>query len=164
MVFKFTIIALLVTSVLVSCQKEQRLTTNTGFYSFKERSYTRNTTTYTDWTYDSVEVYEPAANTLAVRHIFDGLAWDSVKIISSNSGQLGFFNGFFPHFTINPSTNIITNAYNILPDDGRGREAFLDSGFVSRYDATTKTYYLHYFMAQRGRPDIIFHDTLIALP
>jgi hypothetical protein len=51
-----------------------------------------------------------------------------------------------------------------MPDDGRGRKAFLDTGFISRYDAVAKIYYLHYFMTQNGRPDLIFHDTLTALP
>ena len=36
MVFKFTIIVLLVTSALVSCQKDQRLTTDTGFIVSKK--------------------------------------------------------------------------------------------------------------------------------
>lgn len=163
MVFKFTIIALVLTSIMVSCQKDQRLTTDTGFYSFKERSYTRNTTIYTDWTYDSVEVYEPAANILALRHIIDGSALDSVKLTNTNLG-LSDIAAFFPHFTINPGTNIITDVNNIFPDDGRGRKAFLDASSVSRYDATTKTYYLHYYMTQNGRSDLIIHDTLIALP
>jgi hypothetical protein len=163
MIFKFTIIVLLVTSAMASCRKNQIVSANTGFYSFKERSHQRNTTTFTHWTFDSVEVYEPIANTLATRHILDGWAWDSVKIINTPSGLSGI-GVFFPHFIINPSTNIITDVHNIFPDDGRGRKAFLDTGFISRYDAVAKTYYLHYFMTQNGRPDLIFHDTLTALP
>ena len=163
MVFKFTIIVLLVTSALVSCQKDQRLTTDTGFYSFKERSYPRNTTTFNDWTFDSVEVYEPAANTLALRHILDGVVLDTVKLTNTTIG-LTIMGAFFPHFIIDPNTNIITDVQNIKPDDGRGRKAFLETGFPSRYDATAKTYYLHYYMTQNGRPDLIIHDTLIALP
>ena len=163
MVFKFTIIVLLVTSAMASCRKNQTVSAITGFYSFKERSYQRNTTIFTHWTFDSVEVYEPIANTLATRHIFDGWAWDSVKIINTSSG-LSEIGAFFPHFIINPSTNIITDVHNIFPDDGRRRKAFLDTGFISRYDAVAKTYYLHYFMTQNGRPDLIFHDTLTALP
>ena len=57
MIFKFTIIVLLVSSAMASCRKNQTLSADTGFYSFKERSYQRNTTTFNDWTFDSVEVY-----------------------------------------------------------------------------------------------------------
>ena len=167
MIFKFTIIALLVTSAMASCRKNQTVSANTGFYSLKETYHPRNTTDFTDWTFDSVEVYEPIANTLAMRYIWDGVVIDSVKFIypfffipSPPSG----FGGFFPHFIINPSTNIITDVHNIMPDDGRGRKAFLDTGFISRYDAAAKIYYLHYFITQNGRPDLIFHDTLTALP
>jgi hypothetical protein len=162
MIFKFTIIALLVTSAMASCRKNQTVSANTGFYSFKEEYYSRNTTLFTHWTFDSVEVYEPIANTLAIRYIFDGSVLDSVKII--NPFPVTGIGGFFPHFIINPGTNIITDVHNIFPDDGRGRKAFLDTGFISRYDAVAKTYYLHYFMTQNGRPDLIFHDTLTALP
>lgn len=163
MVFKLTIIVLLVASAMASCEKDQAVSANTGFYGFKERSYERNTTTYNDWTFDSVEVYEPVANTIALRHIFNGVAEDSAKIYYAPGG-LTIMGAFFPHFTIDPSTNNITNVLNIFPDDGRGRKAFLDTGFPSRYDPTTRTYYLHYYMTQNGRPDLIFHDTLTALP
>jgi hypothetical protein len=112
-------------------------------------------------------VYEPITNTLAIRYIYDGLVFDSVKIFNPFPFPIpapAGFGAFFPHFIINPSTNIITDVHNIFPDDGRGRKAFLDTGFISRYDAVAKTYYLHYFMTQNGRPDLIFHDTLTALP
>ena len=163
MIFKFTIIVLLVTSTMASCRKET-VSSNTGFYSFKETYYDRDTTyTFINWTFDSVEVYEPIANTLAIRYIIDGSVLDFVKFINNFLPITGF-GGFFPHFIINPGTNIITDVHNIIPDDGRGRKAFLDTGFISRYDAVAKTYYLHFFMTQNGRPDLIFHDTLTALP
>ncbi len=163
MFLKFIISFLLVTSAMASCQKDQTVAVNTGFCSFKERWYQRNTTAFTHWTFDSVEVYEPIANTLALRHIFDGSVLDSAKIINTPSG-LVIISAFFPHFIINPGTNIITDVHNIFPDDGRRRTAFLDTNFISRYDAVAKTYYLHYFMSQNGRPDLIFHDTLTGLP
>jgi len=163
MIFRFTIIVFLVTSAMASCRKNDTVSAHTGFYGFKEKSYERNTTNYTHWTFDSVEVYEPVANTLALRHIFNGQATDSVKFftISSTLIEIG---AFFPYFIIDPGTNIITDVHNIFPDDGRNRQAFLDTGFISRYDAAARTYYLHYFMKQNGRHDLIFHDTLIALP
>ena len=166
MIFKFAIIVLLVTSAMASCRKDQAVSANTGFYSLKESYYSRNiNNSLVYWTFDSAEVYEPITNTLAIRYIFDGLVLDSVKINNPFPFpvQTGF-GAFFPHFVINPSTNIITDVHNIMPDDGRGRKAFLDTGFISRYDAVAKTYYLHYFMTQNGRPDLIFHDTLTALP
>lgn len=164
MIVKLTIIVLLVTSAMASCRKNQAVSANTGFYSFNEEYYLRNSTLFTHWTFDSAEVYEPIANTLAIRYIYDGSVLDSVKITNffPFPVQTGI-GAFFPHFIINPSTNIITDVHNIFPDDGRGRKAFLDTGFISRYDAAAKTYYLHYFMTQNGRPDLIFHDTLTAL-
>lgn len=167
MIVKLTIIVLLVTSAMTSCRKDQIVSANTGFYSFKEEYYNRNIPPSTYWTFDSVEVYEPIVNTLAIRYIFDGAVIDSVKIFNPFPFPIpapAGFGAFFPHFIINPSTNIITDVHNIMPDDGRGRKAFLDTGFISRYDAAAKTYYLHYFMTQNGRPDLIFHDTLTALP
>jgi hypothetical protein len=162
-IIKFTIILLLVTSAIASCRKNEAVSANTGFYSFKEEYYLRNSTLFNHWTFDSVEVYEPITNTLAIRYIIDGSVLDSVKFINPFPLPTGI-GTFFPHFIINPSTNIITNVHNIFPDDGRGRKAFLDTGFISRYDAVAKTYYLHYFMTQNGRPDLIFHDTLTFLP
>lgn len=169
MIFRFAIIALLVTSVMASCRKDQAVSAYTGFYSLKEEYYSRNSPYIpsTHWTFDSAEVYEPIANTLAIRYIIDGFLLDSVKLMGPFPPpfppQTGILT-FFPHFIIDPNTNIITEVHNIIPDDGRGRKAFLDTGFISRYDAAAKTYYLHYFMIQNGRPDLFFHDTLTALP
>ncbi len=163
MFFKFSIIAVLITSVMVSCERNQHITTDTGFYSFKEKWSQRNNFDSNYWTFDSVEVYEPVPNTLALRFILEGMVLDSVKVIDMHNG-LSTLSAFFPYFIINPNTDIITNTSNIFPDDGRGRKAFLEAGYVSRYDAAAKTYYLHYYMTQNGRPDLIIHDTLTALP
>lgn len=159
---RIAILAILLTSTMLSCQKENAISANTGFFSFKERAFFRNDSTYGSWTFDSVEVYEPSPNKLYLRYIFDGSAEDSTKIVG-NSIRLSSFSGFFPQFTIDPNTNMITAVQNVSPDTSYMRKAFLDTGSPSRYDAATRTYYLQFYMTQPARADLIFHDTLTAL-
>lgn len=163
MILRTAAIVLLLASALLSCQKEHSTAAGTGYFSLRERFYQRNTTNYTDWTFDSIEVYQPGTGLLALRYMIEGTIIDSTKIIRNTVG-LAELSAVYPQFTINPGTNIITNAQNIIPDVVRGRNIFLEPGYISSYDPVTKTYYLHYYMTQNGRIDLVFHDTLTALP
>ncbi len=71
------------------------------------------------------------------------------------------FGATTPLFTFDPSTNDLVSVTNTTPDDGRGRNVYLDPAVTdSRYDPNTGTIYAAYIMVQNGRPLQYIRDTL----
>jgi hypothetical protein len=64
------------------------------------------------------------------------------------------FGAASPKFNFDPATDKVTSVTNTYPDDGRGRDFYLDPATTtSGYTPATKRIYVEYFMKQNGRPD-----------
>lgn len=111
--------------------------------------------------------------------IADGVTYDygNIGLITSGANSVTLGGGFHPAFTVDggvtafgatfaqftfdPVTNNLIDVDNLAPDDGRGRDFFLNPAITdSRYDPATKTVYAAYIMVQIGRPNQMFYDTL----